>query len=215
MINMRPTPPCRSASIYLLMALILFTSFSPGIDATPSAESGQAGSDSPAVMVERSTNNNATTYSIALNDCKIEWIARNTEVGVVKLWSQCALPLSQQMPLIERLYEAFLRADKNARALRTLFLGEIDRASHYQQLAAGAIVGLPFLELDWRIEHLRARLAERFGADAAGSVRILYGGSVTPGNIAGLMAKRDIDGALVGGASLDPDKFASIVRYWV
>lgn len=126
MINIRPTPPCRSASIYLLMALILFTSFSPGIDATSSAESGQAGSDSPAVMVERSTNNNATTYSIALNDCKIEWIARNTEVGVVKLWSQCTLPLSQQMPLIERLYEEFLRTDKNARALRTLFLGEID-----------------------------------------------------------------------------------------
>ncbi len=46
-------------------------------------------------------------------------------------------------------------------------------------------------------------------------VRVLYGGSVKPGNIAGLMAKRDIDGALVGGASLDPDTFASIVRYWV
>lgn len=50
---------------------------------------------------------------------------------------------------------------------------------------------------------------------AADDVRILYGGSVKPGNIAGLMAKRDIDGALVGGASLDPDTFASIVRYWV
>jgi triosephosphate isomerase (TIM) len=51
-------------------------------------------------------------------------------------------------------------------------------------------------------------------AESAESVRILYGGSVNPGNIAGLMAKRDIDGALVGGASLDPDEFASIVRYW-
>ena len=51
---------------------------------------------------------------------------------------------------------------------------------------------------------------------AAGeSVRVLYGGSVNPGNIAGLMAKRDIDGALVGGASLDPDSFASVVRFWV
>jgi triosephosphate isomerase len=50
---------------------------------------------------------------------------------------------------------------------------------------------------------------------AADSVRVLYGGSVNPGNVAGLMAKRDIDGALVGGASLDPDTFASIVRYWV
>ena len=51
--------------------------------------------------------------------------------------------------------------------------------------------------------------------DAADSTRVLYGGSVNPGNIAGLMAKRDIDGGLVGGASLDPDQFASVIRYWV
>jgi triosephosphate isomerase len=51
--------------------------------------------------------------------------------------------------------------------------------------------------------------------EAADSMRILYGGSVNPGNVAGLMAKRDIDGGLVGGASLDPDTFASVVRYWV
>jgi triosephosphate isomerase len=50
---------------------------------------------------------------------------------------------------------------------------------------------------------------------AADSTRILYGGSVNPGNVAGLMAKKDIDGGLVGGASLDPDTFASVVRYWV
>ena len=51
--------------------------------------------------------------------------------------------------------------------------------------------------------------------DAADSTRVLYGGSVNPGNIAGLMAKRDIDGGLVGGASLDPDQFASVIRHWV
>jgi len=51
--------------------------------------------------------------------------------------------------------------------------------------------------------------------DAAEDIRVLYGGSVNPGNIAGLMAKRDIDGGLVGGASLDPDTFASVIRYWV
>ena len=51
--------------------------------------------------------------------------------------------------------------------------------------------------------------------DAADATRVLYGGSVNPGNVAGLMAKRDIDGALVGGASLDPDTFASVIRYWV
>lgn len=51
--------------------------------------------------------------------------------------------------------------------------------------------------------------------DAADSTRVLYGGSANPGNIAGLMAKKDIDGGLVGGASLDPDQFASVIRYWV
>ena len=50
---------------------------------------------------------------------------------------------------------------------------------------------------------------------AAETVRILYGGSVNAGNIKGFMAKTHIDGALVGGASLDPDKFAAIVRYWM
>jgi triosephosphate isomerase len=44
-------------------------------------------------------------------------------------------------------------------------------------------------------------------------VRILYGGSVNPGNAAALMAKPEIDGALVGGASLDPDDFARVVRW--
>jgi triosephosphate isomerase (TIM) len=61
---------------------------------------------------------------------------------------------------------------------------------------------------------VRETVMEEFGA-VADDMRVLYGGSVKPGNIAGLMAKRDIDGALVGGASLDPDTFASIVRYWI
>ncbi|HHC08117.1 MAG TPA: triose-phosphate isomerase [Actinobacteria bacterium] len=61
---------------------------------------------------------------------------------------------------------------------------------------------------------IRSEVATRW-AEAADSLRILYGGSVNPGNIAGFMAKRDLDGALVGGASLDPDTFASVVRYWV
>ncbi len=61
---------------------------------------------------------------------------------------------------------------------------------------------------------VRTTVAEGWGQDAADSARVLYGGSVNPGNVAGLMAKRDIDGGLVGGASLDPDTFASLVRYW-
>ena len=60
---------------------------------------------------------------------------------------------------------------------------------------------------------IRGVVDEQWG-EVAAEVRILYGGSVNSGNISGFMAKRDIDGALVGGASLDPDQFASIVRYW-
>ena len=59
---------------------------------------------------------------------------------------------------------------------------------------------------------LRLWLAERFGADAAAGVRILYGGSVKASNTAGILAGPDIDGALVGGASLDADDFAQICR---
>jgi triosephosphate isomerase len=61
---------------------------------------------------------------------------------------------------------------------------------------------------------IRQTIADVAG-DASESTRILYGGSMNPGNVAGLMAKRDIDGGLVGGASLDPDTFASVIRYWV
>jgi triosephosphate isomerase len=64
------------------------------------------------------------------------------------------------------------------------------------------------------IEFIRGRLSEKWGA-AAEDTRILYGGSVNPGNIGAIMAKKDIDGGLVGGASLDPDTFASVVRYWI
>jgi triosephosphate isomerase (TIM) len=61
--------------------------------------------------------------------------------------------------------------------------------------------------------HIRRVVDSEFGGDAAAAVRIQYGGSVKPGNIAELMAQPDIDGALVGGASLDPDEFAAIVQY--
>ena len=57
---------------------------------------------------------------------------------------------------------------------------------------------------------IRARLAALFGDDAAGACRIIYGGSVKPGNAADLLAQPDIDGALVGGASLDAAAFAAI-----
>ena len=60
---------------------------------------------------------------------------------------------------------------------------------------------------------LRALIAELLGAEVASSTRILYGGSVNSSNIAAFMREVDIDGALVGGASLDPQEFAAIARF--
>lgn len=60
---------------------------------------------------------------------------------------------------------------------------------------------------------IRQWLTEKFGVEAANAIRILYGGSVKPDNIAELMREADIDGALVGGASLEADSFARIVNY--
>ena len=59
---------------------------------------------------------------------------------------------------------------------------------------------------------IRAETEKRFGKDAAGQLRILYGGSIKPDNIVGLMNEPQIDGALVGGASLDPESFSKIVN---
>lgn len=61
--------------------------------------------------------------------------------------------------------------------------------------------------------YLRGLVRSQFGEAVAGSLRILYGGSVKPDNVAGLMAQEEIDGALVGGASLKPDSFAALVNY--
>ena len=60
---------------------------------------------------------------------------------------------------------------------------------------------------------LRAVVAEKIGQDAADATRILYGGSVKSGNIAGFMRQSNVDGALVGGASLDITEFSSIARF--
>ena len=60
--------------------------------------------------------------------------------------------------------------------------------------------------------HIRETLADLEGDEAAGARRILYGGSVNPDNAADLISRPDIDGFLVGGASLDPERFLTIIR---
>lgn len=61
--------------------------------------------------------------------------------------------------------------------------------------------------------YIRDQIRKSFGLEAADACRILYGGSVKPDNISGLMAQPEIDGGLVGGASLDAASFAAIVNY--
>jgi triosephosphate isomerase len=61
---------------------------------------------------------------------------------------------------------------------------------------------------------IRERLRETAGDDAADGCRILYGGSVKAANIAGIMAQTDVDGALVGGASLQAEEFGGICRFY-
>ena len=60
---------------------------------------------------------------------------------------------------------------------------------------------------------IRTRLAELYSGDLADGVRVLYGGSVKASNVAAIMAQPDVDGALVGGASLDPDEFVAIAKF--
>ncbi|MEK9663179.1 MAG: triose-phosphate isomerase, partial [Candidatus Nanopelagicales bacterium] len=60
---------------------------------------------------------------------------------------------------------------------------------------------------------IRSLVADRYDDPTAASVRLLYGGSVKVASVAGIMAQPDVDGCLVGGASLDPDEFVGIVRY--
>jgi triosephosphate isomerase len=61
---------------------------------------------------------------------------------------------------------------------------------------------------------IRSRIAEQHGSDVAGRVRVLYGGSVKANNVASIMAQADVDGCLVGGASLSVDEFSAIARFY-
>ena len=63
-------------------------------------------------------------------------------------------------------------------------------------------------------EAIRGQVREAFGDTAAAGVRILYGGSVKAANVGGIMAKSDVDGCLVGGASLQADEFGGICRFY-
>ena len=60
---------------------------------------------------------------------------------------------------------------------------------------------------------IRQKVAKLYSQDVAEKVRILYGGSVKAGNVKSIMEQPDVDGALIGGAALDPDEFLRIIRW--
>jgi triosephosphate isomerase len=62
------------------------------------------------------------------------------------------------------------------------------------------------------ISYIRSVVGELYGAEVAGKIRIQYGGSVKPNNVAEYMGQSDIDGALVGGASLEPASYVALVE---
>jgi hypothetical protein len=80
----------------------------------------------PKVIVKHDSQWNATVYSISRGDCTIEWIARNSEIGVIKYRSQCALFLAEQLLLLQKICDEFFSKDKNAQAFRTLYWGRLE-----------------------------------------------------------------------------------------
>jgi hypothetical protein len=111
-----------------LTACLIFFVFSagPGHAAGPGIQSHPAEQNTAKVFVEHSASDNATIYSISSGDCKIEWIARNAEIGVIKYWADCTLPLAEQLRLVEKICAEFFSKDKNAQAFRTLFWGGLE-----------------------------------------------------------------------------------------
>lgn len=82
--------------------------------------------ETPKVMVEFSALDQTTIYRIASGDCTIEWIARDSEKGVIKHRSQCTAPLARQLPLLTKICTEFFSSDMNAQTFRTLFWGGLE-----------------------------------------------------------------------------------------
>ena len=106
--------------------VLLVCSIGLGDNTGSNIQSQPAEENTATVIVEHSTLDNATIYSISSGDCVIQWIARNSEIGVIKYRSQCAAPLAEQLPLLTKICAEFFGRDKNAQAFRTLFWGGLE-----------------------------------------------------------------------------------------
>jgi len=105
--------------------VLLACSTGLGFNAGSNAQFQPVEENTATVNVEYSASWNATIYRISSKDCTIEWIARDSEVGVIKHLARCSAPLSQQLPLLIKICAEFFSKDKNAGEFRTLFLGRL------------------------------------------------------------------------------------------
>ena len=118
--------------------------------------------------------------------------------------SRSARPGTDVMPCSRRSRRAWPgcpRAGRHPRRRLRADLGHRHRRGRHPRGRAGGLRRDPH------------QLADLYSGDVADGIRVLYGGSVKSGNVAAIMAKEDVDGALVGGASIDPAEFAAICRF--
>jgi len=80
---------------------------------------------SSTVTVKHSNRDKETIYSLSSGDCSIDWIARNSEIGVIIHRARCDASLSRQLPILRQIFTEFLKEDENAPAFRTLFWGRL------------------------------------------------------------------------------------------
>jgi hypothetical protein len=105
---------------------LMFCPASPGHAGDPSVQTSCLAETTSPVIIEQNSQWNGTTYNIFGPGCKIQWIARDAEIGVIKHWSHCTAPLSEELSLWEKICAAFFSKDKNAQVFRTLFWGRLE-----------------------------------------------------------------------------------------
>jgi triosephosphate isomerase (TIM) len=160
-------------------------------------------------------------YVIVAHSERREYFGETNETARKKILAALELGLTPIYCVGEKLHER--EAGKTHQVLETQFLGGTEglNVDQFQRIVIAyepcwAIgtgkVATPEIAANAH-GFLRAEIRKKFGAGAADACRILYGGSVKPDNVAGLMVQEEIDGALVGGASLDPTSFSAIVNF--
>ena len=160
-------------------------------------------------------------YVIVAHSERREYFGETDATASKKLAAALEAGLTPIYCVGERLHER--EADKTHHVLETQFLGGTEGliVEQFQRIVIAyepcwAIgtgkVATPEIAANAH-GFLRGQVRKKYGAAAADACRILYGGSVKPDNVAGLMAQEEIDGALVGGASLDAASFSAIVNF--